>query len=87
LTASPAATPENPHEVPVPRLPGPCATTATSAPTTCRAASSPVCTVTASRSPPNDWPVVIVAASQPASRSPAAVLENHAGSAPPSSMM
>ena len=34
LTASPAATPENPQRVPVPRLPGPCATTVTSAPTT-----------------------------------------------------
>ena len=86
FTASPAATPEKPHRVPVPRLPGPCATTATSAPATCRAASSPLCTVTASRSPPNDCPVVTVAASQPASRSPATVRENHAGSAPPSCM-
>jgi hypothetical protein len=42
--------------------------------------------VTASRSPPNDWPVVIVAASQPASRKPAIVRENQAGSAPPSVM-
>ena len=32
LTASPAATPEKPHRVPVPRLPGPWVTTATSAP-------------------------------------------------------
>ena len=39
-----------------PRLPGPWATTATSAPITSRAASSPVCTVTASRSPPKAWP-------------------------------
>ncbi len=86
LTASPAATPEKPNRVPVPRFPGPWATTATSAPTTCRAASRPVCTVTVSTSPPNDWPVVTVAASQPAARSPAAVRENHAGSAPPSCM-
>jgi len=32
------------------------------------------------------WPVVIAAASHPASRSPATVRENHAGSAPPSVM-
>ena len=70
LTASPAATPENPQRVPVPRLPGPWATTATSASSTRRAASSPLCTVTASRSPPNVWPTVTVPASQPASRSP-----------------
>ena len=38
LTASPAATPEKPHFVPVPRLPGPWATIATSAPTACFAA-------------------------------------------------
>ena len=31
LTASPEATPENPHRVPVPRFPGPCETTATAA--------------------------------------------------------
>ena len=86
LTASPAATPEKPHLVPVPRLPGPWATIAMSAPTTCRAVSRPECTVTASRSPPKDWPVLIVAASHPASRSPATVRENHAGSAPPSVM-
>src|SRR5690348_18242024 len=55
-----------------------------SAPGTGRAASSPVCTVTVSRSPPNDCPVVTVAASQPASRSTAEVRENHAGRAPPS---
>ena len=72
--------------MPVPRLPGPWATIATSAPTACRAVSSPEWTVTASRSPPNDWPVVIVAASQPASRKPAIVRENQAGSAPPSVM-
>ena len=54
--ASPQATPENPHRVPVPRLPGPWATTASSAPSTCRAASSPLCRVTASRSPPKAWP-------------------------------
>jgi hypothetical protein len=86
LTASPAATPEYPHRVPVPRLPGPCVTMATSAASTCRAASSPVCTVTVSRSPPNDWPVVTVPASHPAARSPAIVRENQAGSAPPSCM-
>src|SRR5208282_6122613 len=86
LTASPAATPENPQRVPVPRLPGPCATTAMSAPSTCLAASSPVCTVTVSRSPPNDCPVVTVASSQPAYLSVAHVRENQAGSAPPSCM-
>ena len=86
FTASPAATPEKPHRVPVPRLPGPWATTTRSAPSTCRAASSPLCSVTASRSPPNAWPTVTVPASQPASRSAAVVRENQAGSAPPSSM-
>ena len=40
--------------------------------------------VTASRSPPKACPTVTQAASQPASRSPATVRENHAGSAPPS---
>ena len=84
FTASPAATPENPQRVPVPRLPGPWATTATSAPSTCRAASSPVCRVTVSRSPPNACPTVTVPASQPASRSVAQVRENQAGRAPPS---
>jgi hypothetical protein len=86
LTASPAATPEKPQRVPVPRLPGPWATTAMSAASTCRAASNPVCTVTVSRSPPNACPVVTVAASQPASLSDAQVRENQAGSAPPSCM-
>ena len=86
LTASPQATPEKPHRVPVPRLPGPWATTVTSAPSTCRAASSPVCRVTVSRSPPKAWPTVTVPRSQPASRSRAQVRENQAGSAPPSSI-
>ena len=45
-----------------------------------------MCTVTVSRSPPNDCPVVTVAASQPASRSVAQLRENQAGSAPPSCM-
>ena len=86
LTASPAATPENPHRVPVPRLPGPWATTASCAPSTCRAASRPLCSVTVSRSPPNDCPVEMMPASQPSSLSAAAVRENQAGRAPPSSM-
>ena len=42
--------------------------------------------MTVSRSPPNDWPVLTVPASQPAARSPAADRENQAGSAPPSSI-
>jgi hypothetical protein len=46
----------------------------------------PVCTVTASRSPPNACPVVTHASIQPASRSPATVRENHAGREPPSVM-
>ncbi len=82
LQASPAATPENPHGVPVPRLPGPCVTIARSALSTCLAASSPVCTETASRSPPNAWPTVTTPASDRAS--PPRVRENPAASAPPS---
>jgi len=59
-----------------------CVTMATSALSTCRAASSPVCTVPASRSPPKAWPVVTVPARCAAS--PSRVRENQAGSAPPS---
>ena len=43
-----------------------------------------MCRVTASRSPPNAWPTLTVAASHPVSRSVAAERENHAGRAPPS---
>ena len=42
--------------------------------------------VTASWSPPNAWPTVTVAASHPASVSPATAREKAAGSAPPSVM-
>ena len=87
LTASPQATPENPHRVPVPRLPGPWVTTITSAPSTCRAASSPGVhgdrlQIAAERLSGADR----AAPASPASRSPAAVRENQAGSAPPSSI-
>src|SRR6202050_1588799 len=84
LTASPEATPEKPHFVPVPRLPGPWATTTRSPPSTCLAARRPLCTVTASRSPPNACPTVIVPASQPLLLRRSTVRENQAGSAPPS---
>src|SRR5690606_40493686 len=79
LTASPIPLPENPNRVPVPRLPGPCVTTTTSAPSTCLAASRPECTLTASRSPPNACPQV----SSPANVSDRSlsVRENHAGNA------
>ena len=46
--------------------------------------AAPCARVTASRSPPNAWPTVTRAASQPAARSPATVRENQTGSAPPS---
>jgi hypothetical protein len=45
-----------------------------------------VCTVTASRSPPKDCPVVTVAAIAPAALSRAIDMENQAGRAPPSGM-
>ncbi len=66
LTASPAATPEKPQVVPVPRLPGPWVTTTASAPSTRTAASRPACTVTASRSPPKACPTVTVPTSRSA---------------------
>ena len=63
LTASPSATPEKPHVVPVPRLPGPCATTVdvgAAARAGRRAVRCGRCA--ASRSPPNAWPAVTVPA-------------------------
>ena len=66
LTASPALTPEKPHRVPVPRLPGPWVTIdQVGVPRASLAASRPECTVTASRSPPNACPTVTVAGQQP----------------------
>ena len=51
-----------------------------------RPITTPVWTVTDSRSPPKAWPAVTIPASHPQARSAAAVRENQAGKAPPSVM-
>ena len=69
LTASPALVPEKPHRVPVPRLPGPWATTATSARTHVgRGEQAGVDVDRLVGRPPNACPTVTVEASHPASR-------------------
>ena len=87
LTASPLATPLNPHRVPVPRLPGPCVTTTTSAPEHVAGRQQPGVQrhrleVAAERLPDGD------ARGQPAggSRSSSTDRENASGNAPPSVM-
>jgi hypothetical protein len=81
---APDATSLAPQRDPVPTLPGPSATTTVSAPATPRAARSAEYRLTASRSPPNDCPAVIVTSSRPASRSSCTCSENGRGRAAPS---
>ena len=82
----PTSMPVKPRAVPVPTIPGPIATIATSAPATCRAIISAENTLTASWSPPNVWPQVIVVSTRPRSRRVATRSLSASGSAAPSVM-
>ena len=73
-----------PHVVSVPRLPGPSATTITSAARTSSAEIIAVHRVTASISPPNAWPHVIQPSSSPAPCKVGTKRENPPGRAAPS---